>query len=729
MHDVTAGMETLSGWTGTGRRLLGAGLAALALLAGACTDGGGGTGASGRDPVDGGPSGTVELDDVTLVAALERFDSCEAFLEDVKAEALERVGPYGFGGSAPWYGPIADGGFARDEDMSAGAEATAPPMPGGDTGSSGGDGGVSATNVQEQGVDEPDLVKTDGELMALVTGQQLRLLDVSDPRQPVLRSTTPLAGWNAELLLDGDRLLVLQHVEPWAEPLATNVLGAPAPTTAAGDEAPGAGRIAPGWSGPARTTITLVDVGDPAAPRVQRTWTVDGSYLSARLVEGTARIVLRSDVASRLPFVYPSGPAAEEAAERANREVVAASTLGDWVPTLTVTDASSSVIDESPVAPCDELYRPSRFAGFGMLSVLTAELDGGGIDPDDGVGVLSTGETVYASPTSLYVATTQWVPEDGATSQSDVDIRPAPVEGTQRTDLHQFDTSGSGPARYLASGSVDGYLLNQFAMSEHGGHLRVAVTEGQWSEQSASSVVVLSRRDDRLTEVGRVGDLGRGERIYAVRFLGDTGYVVTFRQVDPLYVIDLSDPTAPRQLGELKIPGYSAYLHPVGEGLLLGVGQDATDEGRALGSQISLFDVSDPADPRRVATIQMGDGTNSEVEYDHRAFLVWQGLAVVPYMSYRWDTDEGESLWAGAIAVDLDAEAPGLTERGRITHTDQGDAGQVSPQSARWWDVNYGSQIRRSIVIDDTLLTVSARGLLASDLATLAPGAWLSLDG
>ena len=126
--------------------------------------------------------------------------------------------------------------------------------------------------------------------------------------------------------------------------------------------------------------------------------------------------------------------------------------------------------------------------------------------------------------------------------------------------------------------------------------------------------------------------LGKGERIYAVRFLGDAGYVVTFRQVDPLYTLDLSRPGTPRVVGELKIPGYSAYLHPVGEDLLIGVGQDATAEGRQLGTQVSLFDVSNLASPARLDQRKLAAAGSSEAEWDHHAFLWWAPakLAVIP---------------------------------------------------------------------------------------------------
>ena len=177
-----------------------------------------------------------------------------------------------------------------------------------------------------------------------------------------------------------------------------------------------------------------------------------------------------------------------------------------------------------------------------------------------------------------------------------------------------------------------------------------------------------------------------------MRFIGDTGYVVTFRQTDPLYTVDLSDPENPRVRGELKMLGYSAYLHPVGDDLLLGVGQDATEQGRRLGTQLSLFDVSDPRRPERLQQRALAPGSNSAVEWDHRAFLYWPAtrLTVVP----------------------VDASAAGF----RVTRQGIEPLGGVSQQG---W-------ITRSAVIGDRLFTVSDSGVTASALSTLRGGVWLT---
>ena len=204
---------------------------------------------------------------------------------------------------------------------------------------------------------------------------------------------------------------------------------------------------------------------------------------------------------------------------------------------------------------------------------------------------------------------------------------------------------------------------------------------------------------------GSVEGLGKGERIFAVRFMGDAGYVVTFRQTDPLYTLDLSDPSAPRVRGELKIPGYSAYLHPVGDGLLLGVGQDADEEtGQVQGLQLSLFDVSDLAKPARLQQLKLGDRfSSSAVEWNHHAFLWWPAtkLAMLP-------VDTETFTGAGGFAVD---RAGGIAELGRIAHP---------PAFAGGW----APSIERASVIRNRLFTVSGGGVKMSALDTLADAGW-----
>jgi uncharacterized secreted protein with C-terminal beta-propeller domain len=327
-----------------------------------------------------------------------------------------------------------------------------------------------------------------------------------------------------------------------------------------------------------------------------------------------------------------------------------------------------------------------------MLTVLTVNL-AKGLEPVDSVGVMTDARIVYASPDNLYVATERWA------------ARPLPETPTEpqpsvTTAVHRFDISDPTRTHYRGSGQVSGYLLNQWSLSEYGSVLRVVSTDAPaWfgsSDSTESSLTTLRLGDGALDQIGRVGNLGKGQRVYAVRFVGPTAYVVTFKQVDPLYTVDLADPARPRVLGELELPGYSAYLHPVGGDLLLGIGQDVTEQGRLAGTQLSLFDASDLRHPTRLAHATLGQGW-SESESDPHAFLFWPrtGLVVVPFdqraVGYRV------------------GRARGIELVGWITH----------PMGAA-----AGAAIRRSVVVGDSVFTVSDAGVASSSLATLAAQGW-----
>jgi uncharacterized secreted protein with C-terminal beta-propeller domain len=303
--------------------------------------------------------------------------------------------------------------------------------------------------------------------------------------------------------------------------------------------------------------------------------------------------------------------------------------------------------------------------------------------------------TTAATTTSTGPAT---APETTTTVAPPADDPPAP-----RTAVHAFALTASGPAAYRASGFVPGTVRDRWSFSEHAGHLRVVSTIGAGCGPctgSVSQLTVLAERDGRLVPVGSVGDMGRGESVRAVRFLGDTGYVITFRQIDPLYVLDLADPARPRLAGELKVPGYSAYLHPLGDGRLLGVGRDADESGRTRGVKVELFDVRDAARPASLAHVVV-PGAYTPVEQDAHAFLWWAptGLAMVPV-----------SGSGAAVAVGYRVDGDAVTEVGRV-------AGAT----------DRGSSVERSVVVGDALHAVTPTGVRTVDLATLAPRAWVDL--
>ncbi len=718
------------------RGLAAAGLS-LALVAAACTS----DESAGNDPDDGTtPVTDLSGDDVILTSALLTFDGCGDLLAHLKAEALERVGPWGLDPNNGWWGfgdvdaevmEMEEEAMSMDDSADAAAPTTtqaAADTSGGEEGRS----GTSGTNNQEAEVDEADRVKTDGDRLIVSAGNTLQVFDITGGMAELEREIPlPDEVWGGEFFLSGDTLLVMSS--GWTEtPL---------------DAASSIARLPYGMQ-----TAKLLEI-DLATGDTVRTLDFEGSYLSAREIDGTVRVVLSSPV-QRFGWLFPSNEGANEAATEFNRELIEESTIEDWLPTFRITDEGGTVASGTTI-DCDRVHAPNDFAGFGMVSVLSVDIDRG-LEVLDASGVVTNGQTVYASPSQLVVATARWPEIDPMTGEFLGDD-----EG-YRTDLHSFDISDTTTSDYLASGSVRGSMLNQFSLSEHNGILRVATTDGGWwgrgDQVSESFVTTFDTDGDQLVQLGQVGELGLDERIFAVRFLGDIAYVVTFRQIDPLYTVDLTDPANPVVRGELKIPGFSTYLHPVADGRLMGVGQDATDEGRTLGTQVSLFDVADLDAPTRISTLSF-DGEPDEnrdftryspIDWDHRAFTWWNDEAFIPTSWWGWEFETGaEDNGTEVIVVGIDDDT--LVERGRLTHpvtrfceSEEGliveplpaveETDSVSSDDAEAefvddrgepeeyveeWCWSYAAEIIRTVIDDGVVYTISDSTVAAWDLDTL----------
>jgi len=604
---------------------------------------------------------------------LNFFGECPALLEYMQTEASERVTPWGLQGS---FGPMTAVDVVATEDLAVAEESSAEPAP-----PTGGDGDFSGTNTQEIGVDEGDIVETDGSYVYVAGQRGLQIVSVADAE---VVAAPELPEGQQQMILDGTRLIV----------------------------------VTSGWSGASDTIVSSYDVSDPTAPELLRRSHLEGAVVATRSADGIARLVISTSLQERLPFVQPTqfGLDEERALER-NRQIIEQSEVEDWLPRWFDEAGDGTFGPMQQALDCEDVAAPRDFSGLGITWIASVDLQGI-VDPVGSAGIVSTGDTVYASPTNLYIATQDWAWQFGPLDVDPIDDEEetSVAPGPPPTLIHQFALGTGTDAAYVASGEVEGRLLNQFAMSEHNGDLRVATTteEFGFGEQSESTVFVLRPDGQDLRVISSVGGLGRDERIFAVRFFGDVGYVVTFRQTDPLYVVDLSDPENPVLDGELKIPGYSAYLHPVGDDLLLGVGQDATEEGRALGTQMSLFDVSDPTDPQRIDSMTIGGW--SEVEWDHKAFLFWEpdGTIVLPVSPGWSDCPPGQTCLAeeikgpagGVVVAELDGRS--LKARGTISHTS-------SRQNGCW------NPLLRSIAIDDELVTVALDQLQFSDRQSLEP--------
>jgi uncharacterized secreted protein with C-terminal beta-propeller domain len=705
----------------------------------------------------------VATPNLQLVSALEPFDACDQLLGWVKDAAIERVGPYGLYDRMRGDGLFDDSGEQR-RVPTAGVPASSPPTTasaptkgvteGGDTSGRSTDTTASngsttpdhsETNVQEQGVDEPDTIKTDGKRILAMTGNRLVIVNVEGTAPQTLGSLTLPGTGTSQLLAVGNHVLAIN-------------------TNPGNDLEPASSRAIedPYLTARPSTLLSIVDVGDAANPKILNTVRVDGAFVSARMVDGKARVVTSSTPVD-LPFVLPSSnaAAAQDAATKANTAIIQDSKIEDWLPVVHISNGSTPI--DRPLLDCAKVSHPKTFSGFGTLAVLSVDVNANEVNPAEAIGILADGQTVYASKANLYVATPAYLdpPRPATSGTSPSTVAPAAVPLRNATSIHKFDISAAGPAVYRASGDVEGSLLSQFSMSEDDGLLRVATTTNTTGctrcSTTESFVRVLQETDGELKQIGQIGDMGHGEQVKAVRFVGKQGYVVTFRQTDPLYTLDLSVPTSPRVVGALQLLGYSAYLHPAGDNLLIGIGQDATPNGRALGTKVALYDMADLANPRELQQYVLWN-TTSEVEQDFHAFTYWgpTKLAVIPvdgaYVGYVGGNcpDPGPTggvcapqtyipPFTGAIGLTIDRN--GIGELGRIVNpgTTSGpfpDCQRTGrcvpapcPPDARCSGVvptgDFGSRIERSVVIGDRLFTFSASGLKASELSTLHETWWL----
>ena len=605
----------------------------------------------------------------TALQALKSCDEVHSYLIDV---AVERILEYRY--NWYWYGPP----WAGAED---GREVADVPSD------------FTTTNTQEQGVDELDIVKTNGTHLYAVEGDSMHALR-SWPAEATSELATVRAGdYSSGLFLRGDRVLVVSHA--WSE--ETGFLF----------ESGG-------------TRLELLDVSDPSSPAILRTIDVEGWLVDARLIDGDLYAVVRSyidlpsevwDLAWREDIGLPDLPwdATDLERERvlAEARVILQPYVNDIMDRYPLEEMLPRLRDDTPFGPdveprplldCGSIYRPAKTSDWSILSVLHLDLDEGG--PVTATGLIAEGWTVYASKTSLYVAQTSdsWSWWWGW----------APAEMT--TVIHKFELepSAAEPVRYSASGEVKGWILDQFSLSEYDDHLRVAATEFDWwwgatpDAEPASSVTVLA--DDglgNLRKVGHVGGLGPGERIFAVRFMGAKGYVVTFEQIDPLYTLDLSEPTQPKVIGELEVTGFSSYLHPIGDEWLLAVGQEADEEGRVIGMAVSIFDVRDFADPKLAHRYLIEDDDQtwswSEALHDHHAFTYHRGVLSIPVY-----IGSAEDRFSGLLVLAVDPE-DGIWELGRIDH--QG----LSTGEDR-------ARMRRSVYIEDAIYSLSSAGVKVNSL-------------
>ena len=569
----------------------------------------------------------------------------------------------------------------------------------------------STTNVQELGVDEADIVKTNGNHLYIVDHGQVHILDVSNAARPRKLNSIQISSETLQDIYLYRNELVIR----------TSFFDAPDDPTegkyyARGEE---------------HSKVYFYDVRSPGEPRLKYSLSFEGSTVASRRIQGHYYFISQSYLKSPSqffggydgdPYYEPNGyikyvqQTLNQAIERVNLLETK-----DILPSTQATIPSSEGGSESLTLEdtCEGWSAPQGGNGNSFLKVISVKGVNSGNDLDiQMAGVVSNWGTAYMSPDALYYASSNnWFPVENFADELGSGF-------TSLTGIYKFGLSSSGALVYSAAGMVPGWVNDQFSMSEHNHFLRIGTTEsirpGSWrfSENISNRLTILEEKENQLSEVGVIDGIAPSERIYSMRYDKEKAYMVTFRETDPLFTFDLSDPRNPKILGELKVDGFSTYMHLFGENnsRLLTIGRSATSQGRITGNQLQIFDVSDLKNPRQVSVYELGF-VESEAVYDHHAFTYYapRNTLVIPYGSYTctFDINGGCYYESGSKVFDVSNDRLSLTKT--LTLNAPG-AGYPS---------RYLS--KRNVIIGDRLYLTAQNRVLVADLDSFSDISMVSL--
>lgn len=524
----------------------------------------------------------------------------------------------------------------------------------------GGAGGHSETNVQVEGVDEADLVKTDGKFIYDITdNERLVITDIRQAGKPAVASVTDFRNdfYPRELYTDGDLLVVTggkslarQEAELSKNRKASKDMIMPMQELA---------------------VIRIYDVSDREQPKLLRETGAEGYTVATRKIGDIVYLVTNNQ-----PFFY--GQELPEAV--------------DLLPRVYDNKDGIQPIDIDRVSILPGAMEPS-------YSVITAlDIRSSGEEAVKTEAYLGSGEQLYMSKDHLYLTS-------GLYSEHMTD-----------SEVFKFALDGLS-VDFVASTQMKGTLLNQFSMDEHDGFFRAVTTEENLWDEKNTAKNHLFIFDENLKLTGSVEDLALNERIYSARFMGDKAYMVTFRETDPLFVIDVADPSAPEVLGELKIPGFSNYLHPLDEGHLIGLGYETTAKKNPAGGEpiiqtggmkLSLFDVTDFANPKEMDTeIIGGQGTYSPAQHDHHAMFIHPEKHLYGFPVSIWKETGADGYIdyerGGAMLFEITVE-DGIRQVADLTAGNQNDYSE--------WE----KEVQRLLYSGDALYTVAAKEIKSYSL-------------
>ncbi len=561
----------------------------------------------------------------------------------------------------------------------------------------------STTNIQVEGVDEADIVKNDGKYIYIISGKRLFIVDAFPAENMEILSETELEGYPTEMFVNKDKLVLFVS----------------------------------SYKNRPETAALIYDITDRENPELENEFSIDGNYVTSRMIGSHVYLIANQ-------YTYFD-------------DVV--------LPGVSVDGLRKEI------APSEISYFPTSDANYAFTNILAFNLEDNQYESQ--TYLTGTSSIVYVSEDNIYLTYTKRISEqiyfEEAVEEIILPLLPSDLKSEvkeimssnkqylekseeiseiiqdysnsltgkkksdfdrklqerindfaltlqkrlEKTVVHKIEIKGL-EIDYITNNEVPGRILNQFSMDEHKGNFRITTTTGNmWSSDSSLNHLYVLDKD--LEIIGSVEDLAKGERIYSTRFMGDRAYVVTFRQVDPLFVIDLSNPEKPEVLGYLKVTGFSSYLHPYDENHIIGIGKEATETGRVQGVKIALFDVSDVSNPIEKAKYEVKkQWSDSNALYDHKAFLFdkEKELLVLP-ISYSEQSTDQEDLkryeyWQGAFVFKINTEE--ITLRGKIDHKgDKDERGYYYSPTA----------VKRSLYMDDVLYTISEAKVKASSLIDL----------
>lgn len=523
----------------------------------------------------------------------------------------------------------------------------------------------SDTNTQVEGVDEADIVKTDGNYIYYLTKNNLKIVDAQKMSVMATVEFDETDFYSSELYVKGDKVIVIGNryesgrKEYSIDSMYTDIMYAP---------------------GTSYTVIKVFDISNRAKPQLARTVEIEGYYLSSRMIDNDIYLMANKSI-----YAY----------ELKNKDIDELDEK-DYKPKYKDTAISDEIkyveFQDMCYIPNIETANYLNIVSFDVTNNEKANVD----------TYLGAGSEIYASDKNLYITRVIYNYEEENNYR----------EYETSTEIYKFNLV-EGKCNFDKAGEVPGGVLNQFSMDENGEYFRIATTSNKdWdSENNTNNLYVLNAK---LEIIGKVEGLAKGERIYSVRFMGDRAYMVTFVETDPLFVIDLSNPTNPTVLGELKIPGYSKYLHPYDETHIIGFGERTKVVNYGYGDQVitdgmkmALFDVTDPNNPKELYSVDIGErGTYSELLYNHKALLFSKEKNIIAF-PISVTEDDYEVTFQGAIVYGLNLEE-GFTLKGEISHIEEG------------YDLyKSGNRVNRIIYINDKLYTLSNDLIKVTDMNTM----------